>query len=417
MTTAAEPDRALAWQDALTAAALLAVDPAGLGGARLRARSGPARDHWLAALRASLPAGTPLRRVPLGIADERLLGGLDLTATLRTGAPVVQRGVLAEADGGLVLLAMAERLASGTAARLAAVLDRGEVLLERDGLAQRLPARLGMVALDEGLDDGDEALPAALADRLAFALRLDNLPRPPVADGTPPLGEAADTAATLAVTADEVAQARARLPQVRCSDELLLALCEAAEALGVRSARAPWLAQRAARAAAALQGQTEVTADDAALAARLVLAPRATRLPAAAPAEDTAPPPPAEPPPPPDDSAAPDASDPPPPAPDNTAPPPPAEAAPADDPADPSADTDPPANDAPLDDQVLAAALAALPPDLLAQLAAGQDPQRRPAGSAGRRGVAAASRLRGRPTRAFWLPISATSSSSPRRCS
>ena len=133
----------LRWSDALTAAALLAVDPIGLGGALLRARAGPQRARWLARLQASLPAAMPLRRVPLHIADERLLGGLDLSATLQAGRPVAQRGLLAEADGGLVLLAMAERVTGATAARLAAVLDQGEVLMERDGLTLRQPARIG----------------------------------------------------------------------------------------------------------------------------------------------------------------------------------------------------------------------------------------------------------------------------------
>ena len=39
----------------------------------------------------------------------RLLGGLDLAATLHAGRPVAERGMLAEANGGIVLLAMAER--------------------------------------------------------------------------------------------------------------------------------------------------------------------------------------------------------------------------------------------------------------------------------------------------------------------
>ncbi len=59
------------------------------------------------------------------------------------------------------------------------------------------------------------------------------------------------------------------------------ALCTTAAALGIDSLRAPCLALRAARAAAALAGRAEVDAEDAALAARLVLAPRATRLPEA----------------------------------------------------------------------------------------------------------------------------------------
>jgi hypothetical protein len=68
---------------------LLAVDPAGLGGLHVRAPAGFARDALLAVLRDLLPPGTPWKRVPLQIADERLLGGLDLAATLKAGRPAV----------------------------------------------------------------------------------------------------------------------------------------------------------------------------------------------------------------------------------------------------------------------------------------------------------------------------------------
>ena len=63
---------------------------------------------------------------------------------------------------------------TGVAARLASVLDTGEVRLERDGLGQRLPARVGLIALDEGLDD-DEQLPQALRERLAFRIEAEAL--------------------------------------------------------------------------------------------------------------------------------------------------------------------------------------------------------------------------------------------------
>ena len=147
------------------AAALFAVDPVGLGGIALRADAGPTRDAWLTGLRALLPDGSPWRRLPPNTADERLLGGLDLPATLRTGRPVAAMGLLAEADGGVVVLPMAERLPPGTAARLAAVLDAGTVTLERDGLARRFPVALGLVALDEGIAP-DEGLSPALLDPL-----------------------------------------------------------------------------------------------------------------------------------------------------------------------------------------------------------------------------------------------------------
>ena len=363
-----------AWADAVAAATLMAIDPVGLGGVNLRALAGPVRDRWLALLAELLPAGTPLRRVPLHINDERLLGGLDLAATLRSGRPVAQRGVLAEADGGVLLMVMAERLPVATAARLVAVLDAGEVLVARDGVSLHHPARLGVVALDEGATV-DECVPPGLMDRLAFHLDLAEVPWREVADA----GFAADALAVL--------QARAGLARVRIDDDLLQALCGAALALGTGSLRASVLALRAASAAAALDGRDAVNADDAALAARLVLGPRATRLPPS----DAAPPPEPEP-------DSPDTPEPPSPdegSDDTTTDPADAEDGASD--SEPGQHDSPdPTTHEPLDDVVLAAAKAAIPAGLLAVLQ-GQASAARGAGAGGRAGPLQASRRRGRP--------------------
>lgn len=263
-------------RDAAMAALLLAVDPVGLGGAVLRTAPGPARDAWLATLRGALPSGAPWRRLPLGVPDSRLLGGLDLPATLAAGRPVAERGVLAEADGGVVIAAMAERLDAATAARISAVLDRGEVAMQRDGLSARVPARFGLVALDEGIA-AEEAVPAALRARLAFHLDLP-----------------ARTSTSGIAAVDD---ARCLLPDVVTDDALVEAMSVAAASLGIDDARAPLFALRAARAAAALAGRTQVTKEDAGLAARLVLAPRATTVPM-----EEQPDQPPEPPPPPSDT-------------------------------------------------------------------------------------------------------------------
>lgn len=266
-----------AWADAVWAATLYAVDPRGLGGIALRCDAGPVRDHWTTLLRALLDAASPWRRMPSHISDERLLGGLDLAATLAAGRPVAQRGLLAECDGGTVLVPMAERLTAATAARLAQVLDGGEIGAEREAAAQRWPCRVGVVAFDEGRED-DPSLPAALTDRLAFRCDLGAL-------GWGHVGEAAHGAV-------DIGAARARLPQVTLAEPFAQALCATAWRLGVASMRACLMTLRAARAAAALHGRVEVTEDDARLAARLVLAPRATREPSAP--EPSAPEPPTE---------------------------------------------------------------------------------------------------------------------------
>ena len=249
--------------DAATIAALFAVDPVGLGGVALRSPACENRDQWLALLKNLLPAQTPLRRVPLNINDTALLGGLDLGATLQAGKPIALRGLLAQADGGVLVLAMAERMSLSAAARFGSVLDTGMVALQRDGLDTSAKANIGLVALDEGSSD-DEQMPAGLADRLAFRLLMnaheENEEGPEW-------------------TAEEVLSARQRLSHVKIDDEAVQALCAAALALGIDSLRASVFAVRVARAAAALAGSPSVEEEHIGVAARLVLAPRATRLP------------------------------------------------------------------------------------------------------------------------------------------
>lgn len=261
------------------AALLCAVDPVGLGGVALRSAAGPRRDAWLAGFRA-LMNGAPWRRIPPDLPDNRLLGGLDLTATLTLGRPVAEPGVLAAVDGGTLVIAMAERMPGGTAARIGAVMDAHAVVIEREGVAFNADSRFCTLLLDEGIE-ADERAPAALLDRLAFHIT--------EAEAPPDL---------------DLAEARALLPQVTIADAFLEALTGAAMALGIASPRAVLLALNAARAAAALDGRDAVEKADAELAARLVLAPRATQAPPP-PEEEQAPPPPPpdQEPPPPDDKA------------------------------------------------------------------------------------------------------------------
>ena len=258
--------------DAATIAALFAVDPVGLGGVALRSPACENRDQWLALLKSLLPPQTPLRRVPLNITDTALLGGLDLGATLQAGKPIALKGLLSQADGGVLVLAMAERMSLSSAARFGSVLDTGMVALQRDGLDTSAKASLGLVALDEGASD-DEQMPAGLADRLAFRLLM---------------GAQDEDEEGPEWTAQEVLNARQRLSQVTIDDEAVQALCAAALALGIDSLRASVFAVRVARAAAALAGSNTVEEEHTGVAARLVLAPRATRLPPAAPPENEA---------------------------------------------------------------------------------------------------------------------------------
>ena len=345
------PAPAAPWPDALLAARLLAADP-GLGGALVRAPAGTVRDAWLAAYRAA--AGGAVIKLPLGVDDARLLGGVDLAATLAAGRPVASRGMLAEAAGGTLIVTMAERIDAGLAGRLAAAVDAGVVRL---------------ILLDEGEGGGEEVAPAALAERCAFWLDLTAVP-PGAADersGSWPTAE------------------RMGLPALGPADAAIDLLCATAFAYGVASSRAGLFAVRAARALAAQAGRTAVTDDDTAAAARLVIGPRATRLPASpeqSPQEAEVPPP--------GDAAA---------APPNTPAPPLAPNTTDSDRPDDTGDEDTGDEDraapptATPTDRMVEAVRATLPPGLLAALAAGAAPPGRGGGSGAlRRGAA-----RGRP--------------------
>ncbi len=373
--------------DASLAASLFAVDPAGLGGVCLRSLVQPARTQWLQILRDLLPPAMPMRRMPFNIADGRLLGGLDLAATLRANRPIAERGVLAATDGGVLVVTMAERLSAHTAACLDAVLDRGEIVLDREGVQISDQARIGLVALDESMAD-DERVPSALLDRLAFLVDLNGFDvRTPLL----PLHEV-----------EEIVEAQSRLPRVTISPELVAALCGTAMALGAGSLRVSLLAVRAARVLAALAGRAQVDEADAVAAGRLVLAPRASQIPQAQP--------PSEPQPEPQANGEPprDSADPPPPP---AAPPQPPESQAGDggdsgdvgDAGDAGGGTQEqretaPVDAADLDQLVLAATQAAIPAGLLNRLRVDAAARRGPAGAAGRVGAVRKGGTRGRPS-------------------
>ena len=363
----------LAWDDALWALAALHIDPVGLRGIWLRAPHGPVRDEWLTMLQHLRPE---VRRLPNNIDSERLLGGLDLSATLNSGRPITQAGLLAQSDQSLLLAPMAERMAHEAAAILAQVLDNGRVTPHGGGETQ--DARLGLIALDEALED-EPPMAEALQERLGIWLDLRHLGRPEEASD-----EVLGLLGVLCSPDDEAEEERQavlqRLRTLRLNDQQIQAITQMAQAMGIASLRGPLACVRLACVLAALRDSDAVEDHDLGRAARLCLTPRATQMPA--PPEQEAPP---EPPPEPPEEAPPE---------DDPAPePPPAEPEPPENPADTTEEETPPQD---MGELLLEAALASLPPDVLARLA--QSPKSHiKGGGQSRSGAIRHSRSRGSP--------------------
>ena len=253
-----------AWFDAQTTAALLAIDPHGLGGICVKSQFGPIRDVWFAFLETQIAPGARFQKIPLQIQDEQLLGGLDLEATLSYGKPIYSSGLLAKSHGGFIVLPMAERVSPHTIAHILQVVDRGEVRHPQQ-TAEFAPCLFGMIALDEGIGP-DESVHPRLAEHMAFEVRLDQLS----------LNDSKDS---LEITPAVIAEAKQRLPEIECDARFIESLMQSATAFGVDSIRAGLFAIRAAKALAALRSQQAVTEDEVVDAARLVLTHRATRMP------------------------------------------------------------------------------------------------------------------------------------------
>ncbi len=240
---------------AALACALLALDGEGLKGAVLKGPGGPARDSFIDAFR-QMNGERKLFRLPPHAGADRITGGIDIAATLKSGKPSYDKGLIAEADGGALLLTSAERLDAGKAALLAAAMDSGG-------------SRFTVIACDEGIED--ERCAVILSERVAFTILLDD---------------------EAEIHPIDLAQARRLLPRVSVPDQVTEGLCQTALALGIPSHRPAIMALRAARAAAALAGRETVNDDDARIAAALVLAPRARRFPVSEQEPEAQPPPP-----------------------------------------------------------------------------------------------------------------------------
>jgi len=241
-----------AWFDANLIAILLAINPRGLKGVTVKSQFGPVRDAWLSYLKQLITStDSQILKAPANISAEQLIGSLDVEASLKTGVLVMNKGLLERVHGNLLLLPMVERMDLHAIALISQALDEKNTFDES--------AHFGVVAFDES-DSVDETISLRLLDRLAFELYLDPL-------------SLADIKESLEVNVEDIQEARKRLPLVKCSEEYLEVMTKAGFSLGVTSLRANHFALEVAKTLAALRGLVEVSQDDVIDAARLVYTP------------------------------------------------------------------------------------------------------------------------------------------------
>ena len=230
-------------------------------------------------------APVPMVDLPLGVSEDRLVGALDLERALGEGVKAFEPGLLARANRGFLYIDEVNLLEDHLVDLLLDVAASGENLVERDGLSIRHPARIRLVGSgnpEEGelrpqfLDRFGLAVsvttPTSISERIEIVKRRDAYEQDP--EGFVGQWKRQDAKLRRAVE-----RAREALPTIETPDAAIEQAARICMALGTDGLRGELVTIRAARALAALEGETEVTAEHVRTIAPMALAHRLRRDP------------------------------------------------------------------------------------------------------------------------------------------
>jgi magnesium chelatase subunit D len=233
-----------------------------------------------------------LVELPIGAAEDRLTGSLDLERALTEGVQAYQPGLLAAAHRGVLYVDEVNLLHDHLVDLLLDAAAMGHSYVEREGVSVRHASRFLLVGT---MNPEEGELRPQLLDRFGLTVEVAatrdpeeraEVVRRRLAYEADPAAFAADWAPAETELAWRIEQARARLPEVVLPDGALRQITAVCAAFEVDGLRADIVMARAAMALAAWSARTVVTAADVRVAARLALPHRRRRDPFDAPGLD-----------------------------------------------------------------------------------------------------------------------------------
>jgi magnesium chelatase subunit D len=309
-------------QDLRLALVLSAISPA-IGGVLVRGEKGTAKSTMVRALAGLLPevavvdgcrfscapespdAGCPdgphtdgapphrrpakLVELPVGAAEDRVVGSLNLERALGEGVTDYQPGLLAAAHRGLLYVDEVNLLHDHLVDTLLDAAAMGRATVEREGVSVSHAARFVLIGT---MNPEEGELRPQLLDRFGLTVEVASSRDPEqrvqvvrrrLAYEADPESFAAQYVDADAAVASEIQAAQGLLPSVQLPDDALRQIAEVCASFEVDGMRADIVTARTAVAHAAWSGRDEVTTDDIRVAARLALPHRRRRNPFDAP--------------------------------------------------------------------------------------------------------------------------------------
>ena len=310
-------------QDDMKRALLLNIVDPGIGGALIKREKGTAKSTTVRSLSQILPprsvvpgcpfgcdpsrpdrlcpycaerlsgeGGLPSEEVPMRVVElplsateDRVSGTMDIEHVLKTGEKRFEPGVLAQANGNLLYVDEVNLLDDHIVDLLLDSAAMGVNYVEREGVSFSHPSRFVLVGT---MNPEEGELRPQLLDR--FGLSVDvhgdrdtakrmEVVRRRLSFDSDPEGYTASVAVETEAMRRRIIDARAMLSKVTVPDPVLEAVVSITTHFGVDGHRADITMLKAARANAALEGRSAVTADDIRAVATPVLSHRMRRRP------------------------------------------------------------------------------------------------------------------------------------------